>query len=207
MIEEDIYEILYRIEERIGIIGCRDEGTITGELAMLRGMMAAIPYVEVDLPITGSSFVTQHSPVLVGDSAVVNGHALITISDASGAKLVEEWRGITFEGKTGTLEESSDRYDGKTITLTYYHSALSQSKVVIIDGFITISDSTQEEDDIIIRDIVSGSKYVLSVGWNKVVSYSKVESNSVLNDIVIDVNTGFEYRIFLRDEVVSYEKI
>ena len=61
MIEEesDIYEMIYRIEERIGVIGGTDEGTITGELGIIRSLMGPVPCVEIDIPIVGDTFTVK----------------------------------------------------------------------------------------------------------------------------------------------------
>jgi len=205
--ESDIYEMIYRIEERIGIIGGVDEGTLTGEMSMMRSMMSPIPHVEVDVPITGDTFSVKHAPVKVGDSAIVNGHAIISLDNGMGVKLIEEWRGIVFNGKTGTISGAGQKYDKKTITLTYYHSPITNNRVTIDNGFISISESNQDEDDIIIKDLVSGDTYELSVSWDKTVFYSKTRKTLPTNDIITDLSTGIDYIIFLKDEVIEYEEV
>ena len=204
---DDIYELIYRIEERIGVLSDKGSGTITGELSILRNLFKATPFVEVDIPIVGNKFEVQHYPVVVGDSAIVNGSAVISMREADLKTTIEEWRGISFSGKEGTIEGAGQKYDGKHITLTYYYSPFTSKKIVIEDSFIKTIDSAQGENVIIIEDLATNCRFDVVVSWDNVVSYLQIDSETTLNNVIVDIATGTSYELFLENGTIKYNEV
>jgi hypothetical protein len=207
---EDLYTKIYNIEDRIGVIGSASSATLSGEIALMRRELAVKPFVEIDLPIDGDTFITTHRPVSVGGSAIVNGHAIISLSSSGvhpSKVMIEEWRGITFQGNRGTIAGSEGAYDGHKITLTYFYSTEKQYGLEISNGFLSTREVLEDEDDIIIKELLTSEKYKISSMWDGSLIISQVAENSTLNDTMRDSVNGEEYRLYMVDGFFDYEKV
>lgn len=199
----DLMSILIDIEKRIGILDTKDPTTITGELSNLRKYASIRPFVEIELPIDGDKFIVKKTPIKVGDSALVNGHGIISMAH-NDATIIEEWRGISFEGKVGTIEGSNNKYHGKTISVSYFYSDTRNFGVSISDGFIESVEVDSKGEDIIIPDLNSNKKIIIYFDWNGLAQTKEYVGTKSINNIVEDKNTNKKYALIARDGAISY---
>jgi hypothetical protein len=200
--ELDLQDMIFQLEDRIGVLYSKDEGSITGELALMRQLMAPIPFVEIDINISGDNFPVRKTPVMAGDSAIINGHAVITVGNFLGTPIVEAWRDITFVGRIGTIEGANGRYDGKTISLTYFYSMITLYDFIVTDGFISIVEVATMAPNLIIEDAITGNILKITIGWDGAAKYTKTDYGTPLNDTLVDSSTGDTYKIYAEDEKI-----
>jgi len=205
---EDLFEMIQRVERRVGTIYSTSRSTITGELSHLRNNDILLPRVEVDIPIDNDEFTVLFPPVLLGDGYAIGGHVTISMFDTgTNSTVIHKWRDVTFDGLVGTLNGAEGAYDGKHVTLSYYYRAVSFYKFSIDDGNIILLQVLQPEEDIIINDVVTNISYCLKVTEHGFIDIVEVESTGNNNTILTDETSGQQYQLLMTEGYFSYEEI
>lgn len=203
---QELYDMIVNVERRVGIVGENRTGTMTGKVDSLIGN-SFIPISEIDLPISGDNFTLKKAPVNLGDTSVVNGHVIISIESINGTTLVEEWRGVEFTGREGTLSGANGRYNGEKVTVTYFSSMQQKFIPSIANGYFDSIEIFEDEDDIIMKDVVTGVKSKVIASYDGSLHTQKVDSSMVTNDLITDTVTGEAYNMFTNDGFINYKKV
>lgn len=203
---QELYEMIINVERRVGLVGEDRNGTVSGEIDSLIEN-SFVPVSEIDLPITGDNFSLKKAPVNLGDTSVVNGHVIISIASENGVTMIEEWRGIEFSGRIGTLSGANGKYNGEKVTVTYFSSMRKLFSPSIVNGYIESIEIFEDEDDIIMKDVVTGVKSKIIASSDGSLSIKKVDSSMYTNDLITDTVTGEAYSVFMNDGFINYEKV
>jgi len=204
---KDLFEMIQRVERRVGNVYSTSMSTITGEIHHLRENIL-LPQVEKDIPISGDNFTVLFPPMLLGEGYAIGGHVTISMFDTgTNSTVIHKWRDVTFNGITGTINGADGAYDGKHVTLSYYHKDVVFYKFSIDDENIQVSQVLEPEDDIILEDSITGLFYCLKVTEHGFVDTVEVESTSSSNTILTDEVSGTQYQLFMIDGYLSYEEI
>ena len=204
-----IFDAIERIEHHIGLRYYTDDETVNGRLNNLEIATSSNikPICEVEIPISNDSFEVSYTPILLGDSWVVNNSAIITVEDDGGEKVVHEWGDIEFVGKTGTLMGAGSQYDGMKVTLTYFYNETMLYYGIVFDGGypetrkvsdtffdLVIADSATEENQ---RIFIDSKGRVSSYAVNEEVSGDNVfhdRTNGLTYELYSD-NGNINWRV------------
>lgn len=200
----DLWDAIERIERRIGVLGSSSPSDITGELSLLRSQVNPSPNVDIDLPISGDTFDAKYSPILNGDSHVINGHVLISVGENNdGDILVEEWRNVSFDGSTGTLIGAEGRYDKKKVTLSYFYNKSKSYGISVSDGFVeSVEDGGV--DVLYIVDDITGKRYSVKSDWSGSFIILEDYSGNEIYDTIQDSVTGQQWKFRIVNGTIEY---
>ena len=205
---EELYAAIRQIERRIGTLDARRlDGSITGELKAI-SHDSALPKVQMGIPVIGNKFQLTEQPKIVGDSFLVNGYIVVDMGiDILGREVIEEWRDVSFIGKECSINCSPiNRYNGKFVSATYFYSSELHYSLSISNEFLFTKETTEIEDDIIIRDLTNKVNMRVSFSSSGEMYLSKTRE-STLNDVITDEVSGDRYEIHINNGFIEIERI
>lgn len=209
-----IFDALSRIEQHIGLNSSNDDISVNGRLNQImtsevfRGGGTIEPYCEVDILIVGNNFTVTNEPVLIGNSWVMQNTATIMVSQDASAKHIEEWFDIEFDGSTGTLVGADNKYDGKFITVTYFHSNLSVYYAISFsNGIIDITRTSENILNLVIRDIITETNYRITVDSKGRISNIPTADEEIGDSLIEDSVTGDIYEIYIENAYMNWRII
>ena len=204
---KDLFEMVQRIERRIGIVYSTSMSTVTGEIHHLRENIL-IPRIEIDIPVSGDNFEVSFPPVLLGDGYAIGGHVTISMHDTENdCVVIHKWRDVTFNGIVGTIKGAEGAYDGKLLAISYYHKDVVFFKISIASGEMRATQVIQPTEDIIINDEITKVSYLLQVTEHGYIDLVEIDSSENKNTKMTDEVSGKEYQLSLIDGYLSYEEV
>lgn len=205
-----IFDAIDRIEHHIGLRYYTDDETINGRLNNIEASSGSgvRPICEVDIPISGDSFEVSYTPILLGDSWVVNNSAIITVEDSGGEKTVHEWGDIEFIGKTGTLMGAGNQYDGMVVTITYFYNETMLYYGIVFDGGYPETRKVSDTFfDLVIADSVTDENQRIFIdSKGRVSSYAVTEEVSGDNAFQ-DLSNGLTYELYSDNGNINWRVI
>jgi hypothetical protein len=205
-----IFDAIRRIEEHVGLRYYTDDESVNGRLNNLefRQSESYIPCCEVDVEISDNNFYVSYDPILIGDAWTVNNSVLIkTYSGTDGETVVDEWGDIEFNGNRGTLLGANGRYDGMTLTVTYFHRNVQKYYTIVFkDGYPETEKKAEEMFDLVIEDdSLDKNQRIFIDSKGRVSSYS-VDDDVSGNNIFVDEINGNEYELYADGGHISWRQ-
>lgn len=207
-----LFSTIERIEKHIGLRNSTDDISINGRITNLelsQGQEVIKPICEVDILISGDSFSVSNSPILMGDSWLVNNSAVITVfDDNSGDKVVHEWGDIEFIGTSGTLVGAGSQYDGKTITVTYfYNKIMLYYDIIFSDGYPDTLKEGTSFFELVIADSVSSLNQRIFIDSKGRISSFPVNDDIVGDNIFVDSVNNLNYEIYSENGNINWRVV
>lgn len=207
-----IFSAIERIERHIGLLFYTDDETVNGRLNNIETSSQEInitPYCEIDVPIVGDSFETSNTPVLIGDSWIVNNSVFITVDQGnSSVKTVHEWGDVEFNGNIGTLMGANGQYDGKSLTVTYfYRDAVLYYGIVFNNGYPETRKIENDFLNLVIKDdVLQNNQKIFIDSKGRVGSY-QVQEDATGNNHFVDISNGQTYEIYAENGSINWRTI
>ena len=209
-----IFEALERIERHVGLNSANDDVTVNGRLNQImtseifRGGGAVEPYCEIDIPIIGNNFSVTHEPMLIGSSGVVQNTVTIMVDHDDSTKQIEEWFNIEFDGSTGTLVEADNKYDGKFVTVTYFHNNLSvYYDIIFSNGMPDVERTSEIILNLVVRDIIANANYRITVDSRGRISNIPTMDEEIGDNLFEDSVNGEIYELFVENSYMNWRVI
>jgi len=206
-----IFDALSRIEQHIGLNSSNDDVSVNGRLnqimtsSIFRGGGAIEPFCEVDIPIVGDNFTVTHEPMMVGNSWVIQNTATITMSEDVSSKNVEEWFDVEFDGSNGTLVGASGKYDGKYVTVTYFHNNLNvYYDIVFSNGIPDVTRTSEDILNLVVSDTITGTNYRITVDSKGRISNLPTQDQIVGINMFPDAVLGATYELLIEDGYMNW---
>ena len=209
-----IFDAISRIENHIGLNSSNDDISVNGRLnqimssSVFRGSGAIEPFCEVDIPIHGDGFTVTNEPMLIGESWIVQNTAIITKSEDTGTKNIEEWFDVEFDGNNGTLVGANGRYDGNYVTVTYFHDNLNvYYGIDFKNGLPEVSRTKEDILLLVVKDIVSGINYRIVVDSKGRISNIPTVDIEIGDSVFVDLITDESIEIYIENGYMNWRVV